>query len=103
MQSNIPNNLLQLTSFVWRDGRKPNNSNIIMIHIGQCIRQQIEAQGKTTVWLASQLGCHRTNVYKIYEKLTIDTGVLLRISEILCYDFFMLYSEEFMKEEEEEK
>ena len=65
-----------------------------MIHIGQEIRKQVEEQGKTSVWLAQKLGCHRTNHYKIYDKRTIDTGVLLRISRILNYDFFNLYTEE---------
>ena len=65
-----------------------------MIHIGQCIRKQVEEQGKTSVWLARELGCHRTNLYKIYDKRTIDTGILLRISRILIYDFFSLYSQE---------
>lgn len=56
-------------------------------------------QGKTTVWLAEQLGCHRTNLYNIYEKSTIDTGVLMRISRILNYNFFELYSEVFRSDE----
>ncbi|MBR1448690.1 MAG: XRE family transcriptional regulator [Prevotella sp.] len=64
-----------------------------MIHIGQCIRRQVEEQGKTSVWLARELGCHRTNLYKIYDKRTLDTGILLRISRILHYDFFRLYSD----------
>ena len=51
-----------------------------MIHIGKCIRKKIEEQGKTTVWFAQELGCHRTNIYKIYDKVTIDTGILLHIS-----------------------
>lgn len=63
-----------------------------MIHIGHRIKQQLEAKGKTTVWLAQELGCHRTNIYKIYEKRTIDTGVLLHISRILRHDFFNDYS-----------
>ncbi|MBQ7421170.1 MAG: XRE family transcriptional regulator [Prevotella sp.] len=65
-----------------------------MVHIGECIRKKVEDQAKTSVWLARELCCHRTNVYKIYSKKTIDTGVLLRISKILHYDFFQLYSEE---------
>ena len=65
-----------------------------MIHIGQQIQKQVDEQGLTTVWLANELGCHRTNLYKIYDKPTIDTGLLLRISRILNYDFFSLYSEE---------
>ncbi len=69
------------------------------MHIGCCIKEQLSKQGKTTVWLAQQLGCHRTNLYKIYEKSTIDTGVLMRISRILDYNFFSLYSDAFENEE----
>ena len=65
-----------------------------MIHIGKEIRQELERQGKTTVWLARELGCHRTNIYKIYDKSTINTSVLLRISRILRHNFFALYQED---------
>lgn len=65
-----------------------------MIHIGQCIREQLEKQGKSTVWLARELGCHRTNLYKIYERPSIDASVLLRISRIMQFDFFRYYSDE---------
>ena len=64
------------------------------LHIGRCIKQHLDAMDMTTVWLAQQLGCHRTNLYKIYEKPTIDTGVLLRISKIMKYNFFKLYEQE---------
>ena len=49
-------------------------------------------QGRTTVWLARQLGCARTFVYRIYERPSIDTSLLLRISKILEHDFFCDYS-----------
>lgn len=69
------------------------------LHIGRCIKQYLEATGTSTVWLARQLGYHRTNLYKIYEKPTIDTGILLRISKIVGYNFFALYEKEFQEEE----
>lgn len=69
-----------------------------MIHIGEQIRKQVEEQGKTSVWLARELGCHRTNLYKIYDKSSIDTSVLMRISRILGYDFFRLYTNELCSE-----
>lgn len=52
-------------------------------------------QGRTTVWLARQLGCARTFVYRIYERPSIDTSLLLRISKILEHDFFCDYSAAF--------
>lgn len=64
-----------------------------MVHIGKEIRKQVEEQGKTSVWLARELGCHRTNLYKIYDKSSIDTSVLSRICRILHFDFFKLFSE----------
>lgn len=65
-----------------------------MIHIGHSIREQLKKQGKSTVWLARELGCHRTNLYKIYERPSIDVSVLFRISRIMQFDFFQFYSEE---------
>lgn len=67
------------------------------MHIGRLIRQKVEERHKTVVWLACELSCHRSNVYKIYEKSSIDTDVLLRLCRILDYDFFSLYSEEIHK------
>ena len=67
------------------------------MHIGRLIREQVEAQGRTTSWLARELAYCRTNVYKIYDKKSIDTDLLLRISSLLKYDFFALYSEELRR------
>ena len=63
------------------------------MHIGQLIKQQMDKQGKTVSWLARELSYCRTNVYKIYEKKSIDTDLLLRISSLLRYDFFRIYSQ----------
>ena len=62
------------------------------MHIGEEIKKTLEEQGKTVVWFASELSCHRTNVYKIFSKRSIDTHELERISKILNTDFFALYS-----------
>lgn len=44
------------------------------IVIGELIKRELKKQGKTSVWLAGELGCHRTNVYKIYDRSTIDSA-----------------------------
>lgn len=67
------------------------------MHIGRLIKKQMETQGKTTSWLARELSYCRTNVYKIYDKKSIDTDLLLRISSLLKYDFFKLYSEKIRR------
>ena len=69
------------------------------LHIGMCIRTELERQGRTSVWLANELGYHRTNIYKIYDKRSLDTSVLLRISQIMDFDFFQLYSDSLKREQ----
>ena len=67
------------------------------MHIGSLIKQRVREQKKTSVWLAQSLSCSRTNVYKLYDKKSVDTDVLIRISKILDFDFFSLYSTEVKK------
>lgn len=64
------------------------------MHIGEAIRKELERQGKTVVWFAEQLPCHRTHIYRIFEKSSIDTHLLMRISYILKHDFFADHSPE---------
>ena len=64
------------------------------MHIGQLIKQEMDKQGKTVSWLARELSYCRTNVYNIYDKKSIDTDLLLRISILLKHDFFASYSNE---------
>lgn len=70
-----------------------------MIYIGTKIKRVLFLREKSVIWLAEQLQCSRNNVYKIFNKQSIDCGLLFRISKILDYDFFMLYCEELEKEE----
>lgn len=74
-----------------------------MIHIGKQTRLIMEERNETVVWLAKHLSCSRTNVYKIFEKHSVDTDILTRISIILDFDFFSLYSEDVKKNMEEDK
>ena len=65
-----------------------------MIIIGKVIEEELRRQERTKVWLARQLGCNRTYLYSIFEKQSVDTDILLRLSRILGRDFFKLYSDE---------
>ena len=67
------------------------------VAIGEIIKQELKNQGKTSIWLAEELGCHRTNVYKIYNRNTIDSGMLFHISKLLKVDFFKYFSEALKK------
>ncbi len=65
------------------------------MHIGKQIRRKLEEQGHTVVWFAHQLSYSRSNVYLLFEKASIDTNTLMRISIILKHNFFESYSEEY--------
>ena len=58
------------------------------VHIGKQIKAKLKQQGRTTVWLASQIPCTPNHLYKVYANPHINTDLLLRISKILDYNFF---------------
>lgn len=57
-------------------------------HIGHVIRQELKDQRMTCAEFARRLNVERTTVYGIFKNETIDVYRLIRISEILGYDFF---------------
>ena len=64
------------------------------MHIGTILREKLKTDGKSVVWLARELGCHRTNIYNLFDKNSLDTQLLQRISIIMNYNFFELYRED---------
>jgi len=67
------------------------------IFIGEEIRKKAKERKVTVAWLAHELGYHRTNIYRIFDSASVDTDVLLRLSIILKFDFFDLYSEKIVQ------
>lgn len=65
-----------------------------MVNIGQNIKEELQRQERTVSWLARKLNCTRAAVYRIFDKNSIDTVLLLNISQILHRDFFYELSEE---------
>ncbi|MDR0988229.1 MAG: XRE family transcriptional regulator [Prevotellaceae bacterium] len=63
-----------------------------MTHIGHLIKEELRRQRRPAAWLAKQLCYERGNIYKIFEKPSLDTTLLLRISIILRYNFFEIIS-----------
>lgn len=63
------------------------------MHVGKLIKEVVRLKGMTVVRFADKLSCSRANVYKVFEKRSIDTDMLMRVSSILDYDFFMAISE----------
>ncbi len=68
---------------------------MISVHIGSLIRQEMKRQERTVSWLARNLSCDRTNVYRIFQKDNIDCILLDRIGRILNYNFFKILAEDF--------
>ena len=62
-------------------------------HIGKLIKAELTRQGRSITWLAVQLGYSRQNAYKIFSRKWIYTDLLLKISDLLDYDFFKCYSD----------
>ncbi len=68
--------------------RQGNDPAMERLHIGNLIRAKLAERGRTVIWLARQMPCSRTNIYKIFDQQSIDTATLKRLSEIIGHDFF---------------
>lgn len=67
--------------------------------IGQIIKERVKAQNVNVTEFAKNIGMERTNVYDIFERESIDTGLLKKIGHELHYDFFQeLLDPETVKE-----
>lgn len=67
------------------------------MHIGNRIKTVLESMPRqyTISWFAKQIHCDRRNVYYIFDRSTIDTGMLARISQILGHNFFRDLADSF--------
>jgi plasmid maintenance system antidote protein VapI len=70
------------------------------VHIGKLIREEMKKERRSATWLAEQLHCDRSNVYRICRKSTVDTDLLFHISHALHFDFFRYYSASLRLDEE---
>ncbi len=62
------------------------------VNIGEIIRHELRRKRLTASWLATRLCCTRTNIYKIFKRTSIDTELLLRISNAIDTDLFSHYT-----------
>jgi transcriptional regulator with XRE-family HTH domain len=61
------------------------------VDIGHKIKEIFDARSMKLTDFADQLGTVRQNVYRIFKKRHLDTGLLLKISEVLNHNFFQYY------------
>lgn len=62
------------------------------MHIGELIKQKMKEDGRSIAVIRKLCGIGRTNLDNIYKRESIDTALLLNISQVLNYDFFRHYS-----------
>ena len=60
----------------------------LMTPIGKLIKDELKAQERSVSWFARKLHLDRSNVYRLFQKNSIDTDLLSRISIILGRNFF---------------
>lgn len=73
------------------------------MHIGQKIKEVLELRRRPVTWLAREIDCERTNVYNIFSRKEISTGLLQKICIILEHDFFKELSEDTFNERKAKK
>jgi transcriptional regulator with XRE-family HTH domain len=61
------------------------------VEIGHKIKAIFDARNMKLTEFADELGTVRQNVYRIFKKRHLDTGLLLKISKVLEYNFFQCY------------
>lgn len=62
------------------------------LHIGKKIKEELYQQGISVSVFAKKINRSRNVVYDIFERESIDTDLLQKISTILKFNFFDLYN-----------
>ena len=62
-------------------------------HIGHLIKEKLQQQERTVAWFARKLHYSRQNIYHLFESQWIATDVLLKVCDILDYNFYKIYSD----------
>ncbi len=62
-----------------------------MVEIGKIIERVLREKRYPRAEFARKINTERSNVYNIFRRKTIDTGLLEKIGEILDHDFFQYF------------
>lgn len=65
------------------------------IHIGNEIKKVLDVSDISVSEFAKRINKSRGNVYSILSRKSIDTDLLRNISQVLNFDFFLLFSGTF--------
>lgn len=79
-------------------GKEKNMENAkTSLHIGHLIQEQLRKDQRSVGWLSRQIPCSRNHVYKIFNKPSLDSDMILRISNAMNFNFFQYYTAEFLE------
>ena len=71
------------------------------IHLGNMIKRELKAQGRSVAWLARTIHKERSSIYKLFERNSLDVELLIRISIVMDHDFFLDISKKMRTHYEE--
>jgi DNA-binding Xre family transcriptional regulator len=72
------------------------------VHMGHEVQKVFLERRLSAAQLANKISCRPRNVYKIFEREMIDTGLLMKICAALQFNFFELYSNELQSKKSEQ-
>jgi len=58
------------------------------IHLGSVIKQKLKESSMSNEEFADKINRERTTIYDIFERKSVDSELLFRISEALNFDFY---------------
>lgn len=61
------------------------------VKVGEVIQKIVKSKGISVTDFAEKINYSRRNVYEIFDKDTIDTGLLIKIGKVLGQNLFLLY------------
>lgn len=64
-----------------------------MVHIGKQIKKTVKEKGMGVTEFARRINTNRNNVYDIFQRESLDTALLKKISNVLQLDFFKYFSD----------
>lgn len=65
---------------------------VMKVHIGKKIKEVVQQSDMTVTEFAKKINYSRRNIYSIFSKQSIDTGMLKKIGDVLEHDFFADYA-----------
>lgn len=69
-----------------------------MFHIGNFIKEELHRQQKSPGWLADAINCERPNIYNIFNRQSMDSELIARISIALNINIFAILADSIADE-----